>query len=66
MANRYSKTGFTKREIKTLDSMRLDLFRIVRNRANKQDSPKALDALESAQRFIKYAIMESEDWKKSV
>ena len=49
MGNRYTKTGFTARQVKTLNSMRMDLFRILKDRTGKQDSDKALALLIQAE-----------------
>lgn len=65
MANRYSKTGFTARQKKTLQSMRFDIFRILKDREGKQDSDKALEFLLQAEWRIRAAIQEAEAWKKS-
>ena len=64
MSNRYSKTGFTARQNKTLDSMRHDIWRILRDRNNKQDSSKSLDLLLRAEKYISMAQAESKEWKK--
>jgi hypothetical protein len=65
MSNRYSKTGFTARQVKTLRSIRYDLMRIIEDRSPKQDSPKALELLFRADTRIMQAILEAEQWKKS-
>jgi hypothetical protein len=65
MSNRYSKTGFTARQVKTLKSMRYTLGQILVDRSSKQDSPKSLAALFRADTAIMVAIEEAEQWKKS-
>ena len=65
MGNRYTKTGFTARQVKTLRSMRSDLFKILEDREGKQDSEKALTLLLQAEWRIRAAIEEAEEWKKS-
>lgn len=65
MANRYSKTGFTERQHDTLIRTRNKISVIIGQRADKQDSFVALDYLERAERLIKMAQQESEDWVKS-
>lgn len=64
MGNRYTKTGFTARQVKTLNSMRHDLFRILEDREDKQDSEKALAFLLQAEWRIRAAIDEAIKWKK--
>lgn len=64
MANRYSKTGFTARELNTLRSARADIDRILNNRANKNDDPRALNQLRIASTRISMAIQLSNEWKK--
>ena len=65
MSNRYTKTGFTARQVNTLKSMRKDLMRIIRDRSPKQDSEKSLQLLFAADTRIMQAIYEAEEWKKS-
>jgi len=64
MANRYSKTGFTARELNTLRSARNDIDKIIINRANKNDNPRALIQLNAASTKISMAIQLSNEWKK--
>ena len=64
MGNRYTKTAFTARQVKTLKSMRHDLMRILEDRSSKQDSPRALAALFRADTAIMIAIDEAIKWKK--
>ena len=64
MANRYSKTGFTARELNTLRSARADIDRILNNRANKNDDPRALNQLRIASTRISMAIQQSNEWKQ--
>jgi hypothetical protein len=45
--------------------MRMDLFRILKDRTGKQDSDKALALLIQAEWRIRAAIQEAEEWKKS-
>ena len=59
MGNRYTKTGFTARQVKTLNSMRMDLFRILKDRTGKQDSDKALALLIQAEWRIRAVIQRS-------
>lgn len=62
MANRYSRTGFTGRQLDTLDIVRRKILTIVNQRVGKQDSFKALDFLERAERLIKMAQLEAAEW----
>ena len=62
MANRYSRTGFSARQDDRLDRTRRAVLTIVNHRVGKQDSPKALDYLERAERLIKMAQLESAEW----
>ena len=63
MSNRYSKTAFTARQNTTLDSMRQDIWRILTDRNEKQDSPKSLDLLYRAEILISAAQEEARKWK---
>jgi len=65
MANRYSRTGFTARQVKTLKSCREDLRRILVDRSSKQDSTKSLVYLQRAADVITFALEEAEAWKRS-
>ena len=64
MANRYSKTGFTAREVKQLKSARQTIVNILVNRSDKNDDPKALDKLLRAFDLITDAIQISDEHKK--
>ena len=65
MGNRYTKTGFTARQVNTLESMRHDLQRLILDRNSKQDSKKSLAALFRADTAIMVAIHEAKKWKES-
>ena len=64
MANRYSKTGFTAREVKQLKSARQTIVNILVNRSDKNDDPRALDKLLRAFDLITDAIQISDEHKK--
>ena len=66
MGNRYTKTAFTARQVKTLKSIRQDLQRIILDRSEKQDNPKSLAALFRADTAIMIALDEALQWKKDV
>ena len=65
MANRYTKTGYTSREIDTLKRFKSKILTILSNRAGKNDSSKAFQYLLSASDRIGFALNESERWKNS-
>lgn len=61
--NRYTKTGFTSRQVDQLMKMRTTILNILSDRSNKNDSPKAFQYLLSASDRILFALDESEAWK---
>jgi len=64
MSNRYSKTGFTKREDEQLLKIEVDLLNLIERRNHKYDSPLALSKLFAAQAAISDARYQSKEWKK--
>lgn len=65
MSNRYSKTGYTARQVKTLRSLQYDLERIFMDRRKKNDSQDALKYLLRAREMIEVSIRRSEEHKSS-
>ncbi len=66
MGNRYTKTAFTSRQVKTLKSIQRDLLRIIDNRTGKRDDPSSLEALLRAYDRISLALDKAETWKRTV
>jgi len=64
MSNRYSKTGFTQREIDTLENLSSKIEIIYNRRIGKDDSEQALIRLLRAREQIRSAIVISNEWKK--
>ena len=64
MSNRYSKTGFTQREIDTLEKLSSKIEIIYKRRIEKDDSEQALIRLLRAREQIRSAIFLSNEWKK--
>ena len=64
MGNRYTRTGFTARQIDTLNKMRSKILDLIDARNNKQDSPASLARLFQAHTAITAALNESEQWLK--
>lgn len=63
MANRYSRTGFTKREEIKLLQIGKDLMTIAQRRSGKQDNLRALAKLFDANVLIKDSIRMAREWK---
>jgi hypothetical protein len=65
MGNRYTKTGYSARQVEQLKRYRMRILDILEDRAGKQDSPRAFQYLLNAADKIQYALDESEEWLKS-
>lgn len=63
MSNRYSKTGFTAREVKKLKKLIDELAVVYNNRLGKQDSDQSLRRLLVAREHIQQSLFLAEKWK---
>jgi len=62
MGNRYTKTKFTARQVKTLNKLRSELFRIYFDRKEKNDSNQSLIRLLRAAEYIETSLELAERW----
>jgi hypothetical protein len=63
MSNRYSNTGFTARQVETLEKCRSKMLDILSDRTGKNDSPRSFQQLLSASDRILFSIEEAKKWK---